>query len=472
MLDALLDEEFDKNKKQASGDKGLDLDSLIEEQMQSGEKPFSWDNGGKQLTAAGLVTAGQVGGAAAGLLGGPMSWLTVPTGEMAGGAGAEYLNQKLGLTEPSNAAIAVQGIVPGVVRGIGAASKILPPSTNGAAFLNTIAPREAEARLGALGIVPRQASAAMNAAKANTTPIPTGNARGVIANSIAELNKGAGSSIYKQTTGHLQKLDDTLFKANGQLTPDQYQAELRDIRARLNANGESRPNEVEKKALLDVKSELEDALLRTPEGTKLANARHDILRESVVNDLHDLTYQNSKNMAGQGDQIQFNARPILDKLTGKGSKQNEAFRRRFEAAFGPQDQQNILKVYRKLNEFDKLAPPAGVNAGSFKVLRPLVTGAGLGSLSHFGGASPELAAGIAGAAMLAPTAANTARVLKLAMTTQAGRAELARIASDPKIKTLGDFMTRAVNFMSATEAPQTAIRDLTSSTIEPFPNER
>ena len=359
MLDALLDEEFDTKKKAKAGAKGLDLDSLIDEQAaQAKQDPgMTWADVGNATKTAVLPTIGQVGGAALGTLAGPFAPAAVPTLEALGGMGGEYLNQKFGITEPSNTAIAAQGIIPGALRAGSMLKHVAPPSTHGAQFLNQIARPEAEYQLGKLGIVPGAASRAMTDATQHTMDIPAQGVRTRISEELEKMSgsTGAETGLYKGTTGYLQTLDNTLFKSGAVMSPALIQKELRDVRAVLNQIGDKRPNGVEKAALVGVKESLEEALMHNPAGTKLAGARHEVLRESVHKDLLEMTFQADKTMAGQGMQTQFNAAEVLRKLEGKGK--DTAFQKRFNAAFEPEDQQNILKIYRKLNTFDKLAPP-------------------------------------------------------------------------------------------------------------------
>lgn len=474
MLDALLEEEFGSAKRKAAGDKGLDLDAMIEaESARPQEKPITLRDVGNFAKTAVLPTLGNVAGAMAGSLTGPAAPIAVPALEAIGGMGGELLNQKLGITEPSGAAIAMQGILPPVMRGASVAKQVIPPSTAGAEFLNTIAPREAEHVLGQLGIRVGDASKAMSAATSQAMHIPAPNVGQVIREELDKMGGSAGSDIYAKTSAHLQNLGQTLFKAGNTLAPEAYQKELRDIRARLSQVGDSRPNQVEKAALVRVKEAMEDALLRNPAGRKLAGARHSILRESVFKDLEEMTYDASKNQAHQGTQKQFNARAILDKLEGRGSKANQAFKRRFEAAFEPEDQKLILNIYQKLNSFDKLAPGAGVNAGSMRILAPIGTGLTMGAAAHAAGASPGLASGITAAAMAVPPIAHSLKVFNLAMSTHEGRKELGRILADPKVKSWGDLAPRLTQFASAIEPVQTGIREMTTPTaIQPFPNER
>lgn len=474
MLDELIAEEQAAKKK--AGKPRTALDDLIEQdtakQVQAQGQANASDPGFlASMRTAALPTLGNIGGALAGTLTGPAAPIAVPALEAAGGAAGEYLNQKLGITPPSNTAIGVQAVLPAAMRIGSVAKQLVPPTTNGANFLNTIAPREAEYQLGKLGIIPGQASRAMSAATDQQVMLNAPGVRDVIQGELSKMTDTSGSDIYKGTVGHLQRLDKALADSGDQFSPTRYQDELRDIRARLSANGESRPNSVEKASLLSVKSAMEDALSHSEAGQNLAGARKAVLRESVYNDLNDLTYNASKNQAHQGEQQQFNARAVLDKLEGRGGKSNEAFRRRFEAAFDPSEQKQVLGIYRKLNSFDKLAPGAGVNAGSMKILAPIVSGMSAGGFAHAAGATSPIAAGLGAAVMAAPTVAHAGRIIRLAMSTHEGRAALSDILADPKVKSWGALLPRLTQFLSATEPAQEGIRSMTTP-IQPFPDER
>lgn len=473
MLDELIAEE-QAAKKKASQPRTA-LDDLIEQDAANQQQTQSQANTSDPgflatVKPAILPTLGNTVGAVAGSLTGPFAPAAVPTLEAAGGMLGEYANQKLGITPPSTAAIATQGIVPAALRGISLASKVLPPNTNGATFLNEIAPREATYQLGKLGITPGQASAKMSAATANNTMIPATGVREAIQQELGKMGGGAGADIYGKTAKHLKTLDDSLYAKESQLTPEQYQKELRDIRARLTQNGESRPNQVEKAALLNVKSAMEDALSNNTAGQRLTDARKDILRESVFNDLNDLSFNANKNIA-HSDLTQFNARPILDKIEGRGGKANEAFQRRFQAAFTPDEQKSIHSLYKKLNTFDKMQPGTGVNAGSMRVLQPLIGGAALGGASTLAGASPTMAGAIGAASMAIPPVLHAGRTISLAMSTHEGRKALGQILADPKVKTWGALLPRLTLALSATEPVQTGIRSVFDSGITPFHNQ-
>ena len=80
---------------------------------------------GKAVGQAALPVLGGIGGAALGTAAAPFTaGIANPvTGEMAGSAAGEYLNQKLGITDPSTSSIVLAGALPGVGRAVSAGLK-------------------------------------------------------------------------------------------------------------------------------------------------------------------------------------------------------------------------------------------------------------------------------------------------------------------------------------------------------------
>lgn len=84
----------------------------------SGTPPTSAGGIGEGVFQGALPAAGGIAGGVGGtMLGGPVLGLA---GESAGSAGGEWLNQKLGITPPSNSAIGIAAVTPGAARGAGA----------------------------------------------------------------------------------------------------------------------------------------------------------------------------------------------------------------------------------------------------------------------------------------------------------------------------------------------------------------
>ena len=147
----------------------MDLDKLIKEeklkamiaQEQGGlpanppaqvpaEEAIGFKDVARALKPAALPLLGQAAGTVAGMATGPGAPFAVPALEAAGGMGGEALNQMLGITQPSTAAVLEQGILPIGMRGASAVAKAIPSATKGARLLNEIAPTEATNRLAAI----------------------------------------------------------------------------------------------------------------------------------------------------------------------------------------------------------------------------------------------------------------------------------------------------------------------------------
>ncbi len=414
---------------------------------------------------AALPTLGQTLGTLAGMATGPLAPVATPVLESFGGMGGEYLNQQLGITPPSMGAIATQGILPGVARGAAAVGRLVPSSTKGATFLNEIAPVEARTQLSKFA-APETASDLFAKAEASKARIPTMGTRAAIKDAIAELSGSSAEDLYKGTREYLYKLDAMLAKNQGALKPTQYQKELRDLNAKLKGAEGKKLNSVEFGRLMEVKSALTDALEQAPAGSDLAKARSLYNRESVLDDLSDATKQATKTAQGQGELKKFRAGEVLD-LIGK----DEKFKRRFEAAFTPKEQSDIKKIFTKLNEIPAL-PSA--QAGLNRAFGDMSQGLKAGAASSLLGVEPATATGIGLASMAVRPTMDTAKVMKLALSTEEGRKALLKELTVQKGKSLREIMQKVATTLSAVEPAQEAQRELfgTTSTITPFGNER
>lgn len=442
-------------------------------QMVSQDDPgMTWADVGQVAKSAVLPTAGAAAGMGLGMLTGPFAPAAVPTLEALGGMGGEKLNQMFGITEPSNAAVLAQGVLPPLLRGGRLALKVFPPSTHGAATLNEIAPIAAKEQLGKLGIQPGTASFKMGQAASAPLNITTGGTRQEIANAYGSLAGSTAADVgaYKGTKDFLRALDSKLSRRNDTLSLEEAQKELRDIPMMIS----KAENETAKRGLIRVKEALENAVENDPNGKALIGARKEYLRENVHRDLVEMTYKQDKNMSGQGTATQFNAKPILDMIEGKGGPESERFRQRFQKAFDITEQREIKEVYRLINKFDKLAPPAGVNAGSYHVGKTISLGLGAGALATASGAAPPLAAAALAAGVAAPVMLHSARIFSLAMQTSAGRHVLFDTLKMNPGKPLSEIMQKVAVALSATEPVQTGVRNAFpgAESIQPFPNER
>ena len=418
----------------------------------------------KAMKPAVLPTLGAVAGTGLGMLTGPAAPIATPALEAAGGMFGEKANQMLGITAPSTEAILTQGILPLGMRGVSAAAKVIPSATRGARMLNEIAPVEAANRLSAIkGRVAETSSDLFAKAEAAKARIPTLTTQAEIKRELTDrLQGGAAANLYKGTREYLETLADVIKKRQGALTPTQYQRELRDIRSMIG----KATTDVERGALTNIKSTLENALETAPAGSDLAKARKLFAREKVFDDLGEFSGKAEKVKQGKGSLEQFNAGEVLRKI-----EHDEKFSKRFKSALSPSEQKDVKKIYTLLNEIPPLPSDAGVIGRLGGDVSQGLKFAGGASLLGMG-PTAATAAGLAGS-MLRPTL-DTGKVVKLALQTDEGRKVLLKELTARKDKPLREVMQKVAVALSATEPAQETTRDAfgTTSRVVPFPNER
>jgi outer membrane lipoprotein SlyB len=224
--------------------------------------------------------------------------------------------------------------------------------------------------------------------------------------------------------------------------------------------------DVERGALANIKSTLEDALEMAPAGADLTKARKLFAREKVFDDLGEFSGKAEKVKQGKGSLEQFNAGEVLRKI-----EHDEKFSKRFKAALSPTEQKEVKKIYTLLNEIPPLPSDAGVLGRMGGDVSQGLKFAGGASLLGMG-PTAATAAGLAGS-MLRPTL-DTAKVVKLAMQTDEGRKILLKELTARKDKPLREIMQKVAVALSATEPVQETTRDAfgTTSTVVPFPNQQ
>ncbi|MGL5935269.1 MAG: hypothetical protein ACRCZI_06560 [Cetobacterium sp.] len=415
----------------------------------------------RALKPAAIPLLGSAAGTAAGMLSGPAAPFLTPALEAAGGMGGEKLNQLLGITEPSNWAIAEQGILPLGMRGLSAAAKVIPSATRGARFLNEIAPVEAAGRLEKLrASVPETSKQFFQQAEASGSRIPTLTTQSVIKGELENrLAGGSADNLYKGTREYLETLASNIKKRQGALTPTQYQKELRDLGSMMS----KATTDVERGALMNVKSTLDDALESAPAGVELTKARKLYAREKVFDDLSEFSGKAEKVRQGKGGLEQFNAGEVLRKI-----EHDAKFSKRFKAALSPTEQKQVKKIYTLLNEIPALPSEAGVLG---RLGGDVSQGLKLGAVSHLIGADPAVATAMAlGGSMLRP-ALDTAKVIRLAIGTDEGLKLLLKELTAQRNKPLREILQKVALGLSATEPAQDLTREITGST-QAFPNMR
>lgn len=428
------------------------------------EEAVGFKDVARALKPAALPLLGQAAGTVAGMAAGPIAPLAVPALEAAGGMGGEALNQLLGITAPSSEAVAMQGILPVAMRGASAVGKVIPSATKGARLLNEIAPTEATNRLAAIrASVPETSKDFFAKADASGARIPTLQTQKVIKDELTgRLVGGSADNVYKGTREYLENLGATLKRKQGALKPSDYQRELRDLRSIMG----KATTDVEKGSLQSVKSELERALESAPAGGDLAKARKLFAREKVFEDLDEMSFKAEKARQGKGGLEQFNASEVLRKI-----EKDPKFSKRFQASLSPREQTQIKKIYTLLNEIPPLPSDAGVLG---RLGGDVSQGLKFGAASHLVGADPAVSTGMALAGSMLRPAIDTAKVFKLAMSTEEGRRVLLKELTAQKNKPLKEIMQKVAVAMSATEPAQETTREAfgTTGPVAPFPNQR
>lgn len=425
---------------------------------------LSWADVRQAGKAAILPTLGQAAGTIGGMYSGPLAPVLVPTLESLGGMGGEYLNQKLGITEPSMEAIAVQGVIPPVFRGAAALKRVIPGSTAGARTLNEIARPEAEYQLGRFA-APDDAPY-WAAADRSRQMVPTGSALQEAVHGYMNMSGSSGDDLYTGTRDYLGRLASKLMHSQGRMVPSEYQKELRDLGARITGAEGRRVNSVEEGHLTRVKDALEDALFSAPAGSDLAMARTIYAKKKVFEDIERVTARADKNLAGQGEQTQFNAAEVLRKL-----ETDPKISKRFQAAYSPEEQHEIKNIYRFLNTLPKLPPAQGVNAGSFNMASDIRSALMTGGLMHMLDMPKSVVIPVAIASMVARPTLETAKVFSTIMQTHEGRKLLLNELRNAEGKTAREILEKAATALTGSQPAQEAIRDF-STTVQPFENER
>jgi hypothetical protein len=322
--------------------------------------------------------------------------------------------------------------------------------------------------------MPDDATPYFNRATSSGAQIPTG---GAFAQSQAEYLNLAGSSgddIYKNTRDYITRLGQKL--STGTLTPAEYQKELRDLGARMNATADKKINEVEYGSLGRIKDRLEesldDAAQRLGPASDLAQARKLYLKGRVFDDLQKATFKADKTLKGQGEQVQFNAAEVLRKI-----EQDDKFSKRFQAAYDPKEQEQIKDIYRLLNRFPNLPPALGVNAGSLKAINDLRTGLVTGGAAHMIGLPSSITVPIAVAGTMARPVMETAKVFGLIMQTHEGRQMLLNELRNAEGRPMQEILQKVAVAALSTKPVQDSIRELdppdySTTTIQPFENVR
>ncbi len=412
--------------------------------------------------------------------------LAGPVGAGIGGAGGEYLNQQLGITDPSSREVVINGLLP---FGFGAAAKVMRPAwelggKSGAEFVNRVAAPEARQTLARLA--GPDADQYFQRAMQSGAQLDTGSALPIIQKELANLRAGTNAkTLYGRTIDILEGLESKLTAAGGKLDPKTYQAELRDLGAAMRTAEGRTINQVEAGAVKKVYGALAEGLdaeaggaalppqpwkpgqmLPAPSANAapaqdLLQARQYIKRQAVLDEIEESVTKADKILRGQGENVQFNAAAVLRDLKSNPFWNGAKGER--NPAFTAQEKKDLESLFTTLNKLPILKPPSSQPVGSSLVNSRIGMATGLGgSSSMAAGGDPLYTAAGAAVGLAVPTVANFARTLNIALRTETGRAELMALAKNPGATLEGIVAALSSGATEATQAKRQPPRPTTS----------
>jgi hypothetical protein len=352
-----------------------------------------------------------IGGAVAGL-----------PGAMLGGMGGEMINQAVGLTPRSDVNIGLSLAAP--VVGPAARTGARMFGARGAATINALAPQEMAA--GVAKLEPQIASKYLfDTATQSGALLPMNKTLASIDTMVSDLKTSAvAEKVRKPAISALERLKLKIQSSGGQVTPKQIQAELEGL-GDMVSQAEGKAKGAFKSVFKAMSHDLDDAANSATSGSSAAEtlkeARSTWKREQAVRELKDALMTATKNLRGQGADVQFNAPAIMREL-----RDNEFI----QQAFSKQELGELESLLTKMNKIPALRPGAGQQAGSRNVLQGVTSGAGIGTLGSFatGIGSPGAAALLGGAAgVVLPPTAELISNIALAMSMKTGRAMMGQL---------------------------------------------
>lgn len=388
-----------------------------------------------------LPMAGAVGGAVVGsaLLpgGGTIA------GEMIGAGFGEYLNQKLGITEPSNLQIAITAAAPGVARGIVAGGKTIfkffPPG-KGNQLLNELAPTQMAETLGKMRPT-KNASQLFSEATRSGARLRLSHTVDMLDDVAKETSRlsGGAQRFQRGLTRYTTALQEKLQTNAGTLTPDELQAELnflgRMIRSLERTGGPELGSF--KQVFRAMQRDLDEAAkLAFPGAAPLKEARQLYRRGAALDKLEDVMEQATAYRGGK-DFATFNAGQVINKL-----KRDDLFMNSFS-------KQEVTEIFDVL----KLLTKIGSGHGMIGTRSEMIFGGVAGSAVGMATGKPVVG-GLAGAAAggVLPPIAESIRLFGLAMRTDVGRA----LIKDLLLGSQGQISMRVLGTMAVFAAAQTA----------------
>jgi len=424
-------------RNQMMGPQPFPTPSAQEEALQAPIEDKILTGGGKMMGQAALPTAGMVGGSALGAMTGPAAPVAIPAMEAGGSMAGEWLNQKLGITQPSNLQIGLAGAAPLAGRMLPAALKF---ATKGRDTLNKVAAQEAENFI--QRYLPNQSAQALfQQAESQGESIAMNKTAQTLDAMISKMQK---ASTPPAVMTRLENLSQKIAANGGALRPTDVQQEMEIVgkTVRTLESQEGSPFGAAKKVFEAMNADLDAA----PAGQTLSLARQTFKRASVVDEMSDSISKATKLLRGQ-ESAQFNANQVINDLN-----KNKFFKQ----SFNPQEQKEIMDLLGKLNKIPVLKPGAGVQIGSGRFWH------GLGGLaSPLGaGAAGELMGGPGGAAVgtmvgvAAPPVVETAKIISQTMHFPAGRALMKQLITQGDGKLSARGLAVLASFLRAqTAAP-------------------
>lgn len=378
-------------------------------------------------TAASIAATAATGGASL-----PVQML----GQGLAGGGAEYLNQKLGMTPESNTAIAASAAVPmaaqAVVPVVRAGLNLLPTAKN-VANLNVMANRTAQGAADALPM-PLPSGPLFTQAAQSGVKIPMTNTITTIETELPRLLK-ATPELQKQNGQAIKIAKDLLneikISANsGTMTPDKLQANLETLGQVANKmRADKTPGSGVLKQIisgakkdLDVAADLAETNLVSGKTVDagahlLRQGRQSYMQEQVNSEIKQAVTDAAKVLRGQGANIQFDSQVVLKEL-----RDNPYFKK----VYDEQAQGEIIKIFQMLNSVPALKPGVGQSVGSSRIMKSVIGGGITGPAGLAAGGPAGAAVGTAIGASI-PLAVDTVNNLALALRMPAGRQFLASL---------------------------------------------
>jgi hypothetical protein len=381
------------------------------------------------LETGGLLFGGAAGTAAEpglGTVGG------AALGYAAGRKASDILEEYAGLkSAPATVTEAVTGTAKDVATGaalelggqaVGAVAKVAKPfltARRGAETLNILAEQEAKKMVAKLE-PPRPSSQLFKEATQSGVGIPMPQTQAMaqtVQQTLKTLSKEAGKQKGVAAKWADGLLTDIRTNPAG-FTPEKLNQELIALGQALKHN-ELKPVRGELKQLFKAINQDLDAAANQPGAQTLKVARATFRREASIGSLSDYIDLAAKDRRGY-DTRQFNANEVIRKLRTDDY---------FPTSFTKEEQADIFKTLKTLNEIPSLPPPRGVAAGSkaFWEKTALVgTAAAAGGLTHGGAGAME-----AGAAAIAGTYLyDTGHLISMAMRMPEGRALIRQLAQE------------------------------------------